>query len=286
MSEVKGGRNFSVAYIKFSVIAVETDLKEQSIYVHFNKQVDTDTVTTENITVALRDYSLATMSYFDLFVLDDLKTITVKFRNTPVVNADYVLLIQDTLKDLEGNNLDQSLFRNVKFISTVTSTVELVSPVNFEVISTQKFVWKEVGEDLVNKYRIQISSDTAFYDLQIDLVVTDQTELVLGKQLKPGQYFYRMRAESGDDFGIWSETRTFLVQQNTEDKKPDVIDTATTSNLISDIEIENLVEEEQVNILKAIETPESGITHKSFNFMFDEDINTDTLVVSIIRKDL
>lgn len=275
-----------MAYIKFSVIAVETDLKEQSIYVHFNKQVDTDTVTTENITVALRDYSLATMSYFDLFVLDDLKTITVKFRNTPVVNADYVLLIQDTLKDLEGNNLDQSLFRNVKFISTVTSTVELVSPVNFEVISTQKFVWKEVGEDLVNKYRIQISSDTAFYDLQTDLVVTDQTELVLGKQLKPGQYFYRMRAESGDDFGIWSETRTFLIQQNTEDKELDVIDTTTTSDLISDIEIENLVEEEQVNILKAIETPESGITHKSFNFMFDEDINTDTLVVSIIRKDL
>lgn len=275
-----------MAYIKFSVIAVETDLKEQSIYIYLNKQVDTDTVTTENITVALRDYSLATMSYFDLFVLDDLKTITVKFRNTPVVNVDYVLLIQDTLKDLEGNNLDQSLFRNVKFISTVTSTVELVSPVNFEVISTQKFVWKEVGKDLVNKYRIQISSDTAFYDLQTDLVVTDQTELVLGKQLKPGQYFYRMRAESGDNFGTWSETRTFLIQQNTEDKEPDVTDTITTSDSISDIEIENLVEEEQINILKAIEIPESGITNKSFNFMFDEDINTDTLVVSIIRKDL
>lgn len=275
-----------MAYIKFSVISVETDLKEQSIFIHLNKQVDTDTVTIDNITVVLRDYSLATMSYFDLSVLDDLKTITVKFRNTPVVNADYVLLIQDTLKDLEGNNLDQSLFRNVRFISTVTSTVELVSPVNFEVISNQRFVWKEVGEDLTNTYRIQISTDTSFYDLQVDLTVTDQTELLLGKQLKPAQYYYRIRAESGTDFGVWSETRTFLLSPTTV-VTTDTVDQTTDSNttVVDEIEIEDLVEE-QLNVLTAIEVPESGATPTSFNFMFDEDIDTDTLVVSLIRKDL
>lgn len=275
-----------MAYIKFSVISVETDLKEQSIFIHLNKQVDTDTVTIDNITVALRNYSLATMSYFDLSVLDDLKTITVKFRNTPIVNADYVLLIQDTLKDLEGNNLDQSLFRNVRFISTVTSTVELVSPVNFEVISNQRFVWKEVGEDLTNTYRIQISTDTSFYDLQVDLTVTDQTELLLGKQLKPAQYYYRIRAESGTDFGVWSETRTFLLSPTavvTTDTVDQTIDSNTT--VADEIEIEDLVEE-QLNVLTAVEVPESGATPTSFNFMFDEDIDTDTLVVSLIRKDL
>jgi hypothetical protein len=82
-------------------VAVETDLKESSIYIHFNKQVDTDTVNASNITVALRDNTVSTLSYFDLVVSDDLKTITIKFKDTPVVNSDYVIVIQNTLVDLE-----------------------------------------------------------------------------------------------------------------------------------------------------------------------------------------
>ena len=272
-----------MAYIKFCVVAVETDLKEQSIFVHFNKQLDTDTVNEQNITVALRDNSVATLSYFDLFVADDLKTITIKFRNAPVVNSDYVLVIQNTLCDLEGNQLDKSLFRSVAFKSTVTSSINLVSPANFEVMKEKSFSWTEVGDNLVNSFRIQISTDTGFHNLVIDSTVINQTDITFGKELTHGQYYYRIRAEEGDNYGTWSETRTFLIQKGTEYEEE--TDSPVEQTEPGEPTFENLVEEEVTSSLKLVEGPKSGVTPSSFSFLFDEDIDISSASVSIVRSD-
>ena len=275
-----------MAYIKFCVVAVETDLKEQSIFVHFNKQVDTDFVNEQNITVALRDNSVATLSYFDLFTSDDLKTITIKFRNTPVVNSDYVLVIQNTLQDLEGNKLDKSLFRSVMLKSSVTSSINLVSPANFEIIKDKKFIWEEIGDNLINSFRIQISTDTGFHNVVIDSTVVGQTDITFGKELSHGQYYYRIRAEEDDNYGTWSEIRTFLIQEETEYEEETIGDTdSVTQTDSSEPTFENLVEEEKTGSLNLIEGPKSGVTPSSFSFLFSEDIDISNASVSIVRSD-
>lgn len=274
-----------MAYIKFCVVAVETDLKESSIYIHFNKQVDTDTVNASNITVALRDNTVSTLSYFDLVVSDDLKTITIKFKDTPVVNSDYVIVIQNTLVDLEGNQLDKSLFRSVVFKSTVTSDISLVSPANFEILNTKKFVWTEEGDSPVNSYRIQISDDTGFHNLLIDSIVVGQNDVTFGKELRNGQYYYRIRAELGDDYGTWSEIRTFLIQSDSEYEEEPIAEDSTVETEIGEPTFENLVTEERVDLIRLIEGPKSGVTPSSFSFLFDEDIDISNIKVSIVRSD-
>lgn len=274
-----------MAYIKFCVVAVETDLKESSIYIHFNKQVDTDTVNASNITVALRDNTVSTLSYFDLVVSDDLKTITIKFKDTPVINSDYVIVIQNTLVDLEGNQLDKSLFRSVVFKSTVTSDISLVSPANFEILNTKKFVWTEEGDSPVNSYRIQISDDTGFHNLLIDSIVVGQNDVTFGKELRNGQYYYRIRAELGDDYGTWSEIRTFLIQSDSEYEEEPIAEDSTVETEIGEPTFENLVMEERVDLIRLIEGPKSGVTPSSFSFLFDEDIDISNIKVSIVRSD-
>lgn len=274
-----------MAYIKFCVVAVETDLKESSIYIHFNKQVDTDTVNASNITVALRDNTVSTLSYFDLVVSDDLKTITIKFKDTPVVNSDYVIVIQNTLVDLEGNQLDKSLFRSVVFKSTVTSDISLVSPANFEILNTKKFVWTEEGDSPVNSYRIQISDDTGFHNLLIDSIVVGQNDVTFGKELRNGQYYYRIRAELGDDYGTWSEIRTFLIQSDSEYEEEPIAEDSTVETEIGEPTFENLVTEERVDLIGLIEGPKSGVTPSSFSFLFDKDIDISNIKVSIVRSD-
>lgn len=274
-----------MAYIKFCVVAVETDLKESSIYIHFNKQVDTDTVNASNITVALRDNTVSTLSYFDLVVSDDLKTITIKFKDTPVVNSDYVVVIQNTLVDLEGNQLDKSLFRSVIFKSTVTSDISLVSPANFEILNTKKFVWTEEGDSPVNSYRIQISNDTGFHNLLIDSIVVGQNDVTFGKELRNGQYYYRIRAELGDDYGTWSEIRTFLIQSDSEYEEEPIAEDSTVETEIGEPTFENLVTEERVDLIGLVEGPKSGVTPSSFSFLFDEDIDISNIKVSIVRSD-
>lgn len=276
-----------MAYIKFCVVAVESDLKEQSIYIHFNKEIDTDTISPQVITVALQDYNIATMAHYDISISPDLKTVAVKFLTTPIVNSNYVVLIQNTVLDLEGNKLDQSLFRNVMFKSTVTSSIELVRPVNFEIISDKTFSWTEVGSDLVNSFRIQVSTDTAFNNLLIDNAVKGSSSITFGKELNPGQYYYRVRAEQDSEIGTWSETRTFLIQQSDEYEE-EVINTENdviAEDINGDPVIENLVEEERTDLLHMVTVPKSGITPTSFSFLFDDNIDISNLSVSVVRSD-
>ena len=162
-----------MAYIKFSISAIETDLKDQSIYISFNKEYDSDTISHESILIARKSDGVnsALLYDYDIIFSDDLKTVQLKFKSTLEVNQEYVIIIQNTILDLEGKPLDKSLFRNVVFKSTVTSDIKLLSPSNFEIISDKTFRWEEVGETKFNFYRLQISTDTNFYNIILDTTI-------------------------------------------------------------------------------------------------------------------
>ena len=194
------------------------------------------------------------------------------------------MIIQENVKDLEGNTLDKSLFRNIVFTSSVTSDIILGRPSNFEVISEQVFSWEEKGSDIINSYRLQVSTDTAFHNLNVDISIKDRSDITLGSPLDPGQYYYRVRAEQDDQFGTWSETRTFLVQGSNEYSE----DISETTGEISgeDIVIENLVETERTDLLIIEQQPTNGVTPLSFSFLFDEPLDSSDIKISVIRSDL
>ena len=144
-----------MAYIKFCIIAVETSLKEQSIYITFNKELDSDTLNYQNIILAINGTVSAPLASYNIILGDDLKTLKLQFTDSPTVNQPYILVLQDKISDLEGNTLDKSLFRNIIFKSSVTSDITLNSPANFEIITSQNFSWTENGDNLVNSYRVE-----------------------------------------------------------------------------------------------------------------------------------
>ena len=296
-----------MAYIKFSITTIETDLKDQSIYINFNKEYDSDTISHESILIALKSESRNnTLLYdYDIIFSDDLKTVQLKFKSSPEVNSEYVLIIQNTILDLEGKALDKSLFRSVVFKSTVTSDIKLLSPTNFEVIKDKTFKWDEVGEEKFNFYRLQVSTDTNFYNILVDITISDKKEITLGQQIVPGQYFYRIRAEESENYGRWSETRTFLINQTEEipeevtpteepstsenddisEEDPHTDDPITLHDNETGVVIEDLVNEEQKLPINIIDQPKNGETPASFSFMFDQNIDPNSIKVSVIRSD-
>lgn len=300
-----------MAYIKFSITTIETDLKDQSIYITFNKEYDSDTISHESILIALKSETRNNPLLYDYDIIysDDLKIVQIKFKSAPEVNSEYVLIIQNTILDLEGKALDKSLFRSVIFKSTVTSDIKLLSPTNFEVTSDKTFRWEEVGEQKFNFYRLQVSTDTNFYNVEIDVTISNKTEITLGQKIIPGQYFYRIRAEESENYGRWSETRTFLfnaieetVPEETIEEEPDVPvipginddiseenphtdDPITLHDDETGVIIEDLVNEEKKSPINIIDQPKSGETPASFSFMFDQNIDSETIKVSVIRSD-
>ena len=274
-----------MAYIKFSVLSIETNLKEQSIIIHFNKELDTDTVNMLNLTIAAQSDIVNTLPHITLTVTDDLKSIIAKFSDAPIVNQRYALIINNNIKDLEGYNLDQSLYRNVIFESTVTSTIKLKKPINFEIVKDKTFSWEETGSDLVNKYRLQVSTDTAFNNIQINSFISDQTSISFGKELSVGQYYYRIRAELDEfAYGLWSEVRSFMISEQTKDS----IDIDNNNDEEEpEIQIEDLVNDiKEDTDLKIEALPDNGETPIAFSFIFSEDIDISNCQINILRSDI
>lgn len=269
-----------MAYIKFCVIAVEASLKDQSIYVTFNKEIDSDSLNYQNIILASNNLVTSPLAAYNIVLGKDLKTLRLQFVDSPIVNQPYILVLQDKIRDLEGSNLDKSLFRNVIFESSITSDIKINSPANFEVVTSQTFSWTEIGDNLVNSYRLQVSTDTGFHNLEVNTLIKDQMSVTLGAPLKSGQYFYRVRAEQDDMFGLWSETYTFLIQELSDESTEEF---ETTED--GDITVEDFVGDILDDKITVIEKPVNGTTSSSFSFLFSDDIDPSDIKISVIRSD-
>lgn len=272
-----------MAFIKFCIMDIETNLKDKRVIIHFSKEIDTDTVDLQNFIIAAQDPSIPSMPKISLEISDDLKAVFMTFEDTPFVNTRYILIVQNTVKDLEGRKLDQSLFRNIYFKSTVISSISLLSPGNFEVISEKTFSWKETGDTLINVFRVQISTDTAFHNVQVNSTVSGKETVTFGKELSVGQYYWRVRPEQDlENYGSWSDIRTFMIGGQSDSSAEISDETSETS--VTEIEIEDHVMDIKNNSLKIISMPKNGETPATFTFMFDEDIDSDSIKISILKN--
>lgn len=275
-----------MAEMQFSVLAVSTSLKTKSIFIECNFDVDENTVS--NSSIVLLNKTANTIELFESEV--DGRIIQVKLKSDPQPGDSYSILIQNGIESVVGDKLDGAMMRNLVFESEVVSEIEIISPANFEKIGKLKLSWKEIGSSLTNESEWQIAKENGFYNICYQTKVQDATSIEL-PHLEDGQYYFRGRAIKGEDYGRWSEVRTFLY--HAEDDICPVLPGETTDPVDKDptkieTSIDNgdpliIVEQEDLTL---DDFPKSGVTPKeAFAFAFNEDIDLSNAEIRMYRSD-
>ena len=273
-----------MAELKFMVISILSSLKERSIFIDCSMDIFEDTVTPSTIYVVNKTTDVVQM--FDTTVVD--KTIQVKLREDPQPGDKYLVIVQKGIKDImEDYTLESAVIREITFQSEVTSDITITAPQNFERIPEAFFKWEETGKKLENKYEIQISTENAFFNTQLVTKVNDINEFKT-LELEPGQYYIRIRAINGDQYGRWSEITTFIYEKKEEPtEEPPAEEPEDDPTIIPAPDIDDdIVIEVEVEELKLDETPDNGVTPKdAFSFAFSEDIDISEADFKVYRSD-
>ena len=206
----------------FSIVSVEPSLLENAITIYFSKDVDPDSVNPDDIFVMTHDNRAAVP--FDIETDEDTVKITSKTGFEP--NTDYMILVQGGITDLVGTELADPLVRTVHFGGDVTNIVRVVEPIDFEIVDKIAMRWEEYDkngkiitpEDILDFFEVQIAQENAFYNIVCTTTTAvGDTNVVLKEPIEEGQYYFRVRARNGEQFGRWSNVGTFVFK-----KKEDV----------------------------------------------------------------
>ncbi len=276
-----------MAEYEFGVTTIIADLKEQSVFIDFSLDLDPSTVSTYNIFLAVRDENNKNRVVpFDAIVEEN--TIQLKLNEWAVPNTTYTLLIQPGISSITEETLDSAVVRNFIFKSEVTSTMEIITPADFEKISDDSFTttFYESGDNKIARYYLEIAKDNGFVDVVIQTIVKAKYKYTTDK-LEIGQYYIRVRAQSGDEYGYWSSTKTFIYEAPKKEETDSGDNNGSDVNSGADDNNSNdgspiIIKDTK---LKIVTKPQSGITPASFDIIFDEDIDASNLELTVIRSD-
>jgi hypothetical protein len=187
----------------------------------------------------------------------------------PAAQSEYLLRIQSGIRSIVDDELPDSLQRVVVFKSEVLSTVNILSPSHHEVLHALNIAWEEVSvdgneESLVSSYYLEIAKENAFYNIVRATEVVGHQEIQLA-DIEDGQYYLRIRAQKNGEYGRWSKVITFLIQPEQDEPTE---------------EAEPIFEED----LEIVSAPVNGETPTSFIFVFDEEIDTDSMPSIVVKR--
>jgi hypothetical protein len=258
-------------YQEFRISAINADLKNKSVTIESTFELDPDTVTEANIQLYCKD--TRNDIGFDIKLAG--KVITLNLLDWPEPNIDYVISVQK-LKTVLGDELVSGVRRKLVFESSVCSKCEITYPAYDEVIENLKVAWKEIlpseTSQYVSSYYIEISTESAFHNIVEHTTVIGRTELDIS-DLKDGQYFVRCRAQKDNEYGLWSDTITFIIGDETA--KPGPIFDPNNTDENEDIYIPD------INVLS---TPTNGTTPETILIEFDCDIDPDSIENIIVLR--
>lgn len=267
-----------MAEFKFSILSINTSLKDKSVFIECALDVDEDTVTPN--TVILLNKTTNSIELYDAVV--EGKIIQVLMKRWPEPGDEYTILIQGGIQSVVGDKLESTLMRSFTFKSEVTSNVAIVSPTNFEKISELKIVLNETGKTTGNYY-LEVAKENAFYNLTHHSEIIGKKELIL-TDLEPGQYYVRARAFEGKEYGRWSETITFVYEKAASTEQPSTTPEAPKKEdpIIDDTVPVIIVDE----VVKLLSSPVSGTTPSDrFSFTFDSPFTMDGVEITVFRGD-
>jgi len=254
-------------YQKFDLLGINVSMKDKKVYIECTLDVDESSVSNETITLVGK----GTNRIIDYDFVVNGSVIELDLKEWPVPNVEYMLVIQAGIRSITDEPLSAALKRMITFSSEITSTVVITSPSDYEEINSLKLTWSEkltnTNMELANSFYMEVANENAFYNNVRETNIYDKSEIVL-TDIPDGQYYVRIRAQKGDQFGRWSDTVTFLYKSNTDTPIP---------TLPGD----EPVYDEDLIILSA---PTNGETPSTFLFEFDETLDTEGIEVTVIRR--
>ena len=197
-------------YKEFALVDMEVNPTEKQIKLFFTGNVDPDTINSD--TIAMVHAESQKIHRLKFRTSKKVVIITVLDEINP--GEEYRLDINKTIKDIVGAKLQSSLIRHVYFNTNIYSNVRILSPANHELVDgTFMCEWQEILRDKRRKpvleYRLQIADNINFNPIEIDTVVVNKQRIGFPKLKNQQQYYIRIRVESGNEFGKWSDVTTF-----------------------------------------------------------------------------
>lgn len=197
-------------YKEFALVDMEVNPTEKQIKLFFTGNVDPDTINSD--TIAMVHAESQKIHRLKFRTSKKVVIITVLDEINP--GEEYRLDINKTIKDIVGAKLQSSLIRHVYFNTNIYSNVRILSPANHELVDgTFMCEWQEILRDKRRKpileYRLQIADNINFNPIEIDTVVVNKQRIGFPKLKNQQQYYIRIRIESGNEFGKWSDVATF-----------------------------------------------------------------------------
>ena len=276
-------------YNEFSIIAIQTDIKDKKIIIETNKDIlKTDPE------LIVQVYERNSKTHLDCTTIIEKNNLFVTLNDWPIPNTEYIISIKN-LKSVMMEKLSANLRRRVVFKSNVLSNVSILSPAMFETVNSLAVKLNEFAdnqEQLVNKYYIEIATDNAFTNIEIKTSIQDKN-LIYFELKKNGQYFIRARVqESEENYSKWSDTISFIYNANLAVKEDIDID-----DIDIDIDSDNKEEDDFSPVLLIDElfdvedNQEQGCTPKepilfAFNHKLDEDYCLQNSIVFIRKKEV
>lgn len=203
-------------YQDFTVNSFNVIEELKTIELNFSFDVDPDSITGNTIKLISRE-SRNEESY--TYKVEQKKVIIV-LDEWPNKNTDYILKVQK-LKNVVGDTLLTGINRTIQFKSSITSTVEIISPIDFEEVSSLFIKLKEQSvDDLINSFYVECSTDTGFYNIIASTNIIDNNSGTL-KVENNGNLYLRARVQKDSQYGNWSNTISFNLK-DIENEIPDI----------------------------------------------------------------
>lgn len=250
-------------YQKFTVRDIQVNESENTILITFTYDIDEDSVDDRSISVRETKDEQKPLVFDKILVQGH--SVVLHYEDIKV-NTEYQISVDKKILSIMGDELAYKFEKTLLITSDVDSSVEILSPANFEQVDSLTVKLKEqpgsTNKEKVNRYKIQIAFDHGFLNILHETVITDQETITLSDLKKSHQYFLRARAEKDDkSYGNWSNVVTFSLKGNEEkESETDPVDEDDDPVFEDDLEI--------------IGYPENGITPKSFLIEFDKDLDT------------
>jgi hypothetical protein len=255
-------------YQDFSIVTIDTNLKDKSVVITANFDVDPETVTDSNI--VLLDRLMRNEVEYSASV--EGTVITLSLLEWPTPNVEYILRIQN-LKTVLGDSLSSGIRRKVIFKSAICSKAKIIYPAFDEVITDLRLEWQEIlvnpTDMYVNSYYIEISTENAFNNLLKHVEVTANTSIDL-TDLPKGQYYVRIRVQDSLGYGEWSEVITFVVADHSMPPEPPI-----------DPDDDDVIYIPEMNITSSVD---NGITPAYILIELDHDIDPASIANIIVTR--
>lgn len=263
-------------YQRFTAKSIKVNEAENLIILTFAYDIDEDTVNDSSITVSETSGTKQPL-VFDKVKVDG-PVVALHYQEI-LVNTEYTVTVTKDILSIMGDPLDYQFQKTFMVTMDVDSTVEILSPADFEFVDQLTVDLKEIpgptNKKLENRFRIQIASDYGFLNPLHETILTGKETITFARLKDTTQYFLRARVERDETaYGNWSKPVTFSIGSN-PDKDPDKVQ--DDSGITKD-DSEVIFEDS----LEIVGYPENGVTPKSFLFEFDKDLDPSSIDINNI----